>query len=489
MKLKDLLIMQKNEDKIAVFYKEQGYSYKLIYQKVNKIISNFRTIDCNNIGLFIENSIEYVIGYFAITFLDKVIVPIESTAKKDTILSTIKYCELNIILTNDTNFNTLRDYLKNDIKTEVLIYNISNGLSEVISKGSKLDVVIDKDESENKTAIMLHTSGTTSDPKKVMLTHKNLVSNIKSNICSLQLTKEDCCLIVLPMCFGYSNTSQFLTHFYLGAQIVIMDSIFIPHKFFYYLDKYKCTNTTCIPSMLYLIVKSKKDKMNIPTLKYLCFGGGTIAKEVLKGISDILPNVGIVQTYGQTEASPRVTCLLPEDSVRKRGSVGKPIPGVEVKIFNEDCKEVLPNEKGEIVVRGNNVMKGYYKKPEETQKVIKDGWLHTGDIGLIDEDGFLYVVGRIKNIIISGGLNIYPEEIEETLRSFEDIKEAIVLPKFHEMLAEVPIAKVVLKENSSVTEKDILKFCKSKLDIHKVPSEIIIVNEIEKTYNGKIRRI
>lgn len=199
--------------------------------------------------------------------------------------------------------------------------------------------------------------------------------------------------------------------------------------------------------------------------------------------------IGIVQTYGQTEASPRVTCLLPKDSIRKLGSVGKALPGVEVRIFDDDCNEVLPNVKGEIVVKGKNVMRGYYKKPDETKKVLKDGWLHTGDIGMFDDEGFLYVVGRIKNIIISGGLNIYPEEIEELLRSIPAVQEAVVLPKFHELLAEVPVAKVVLRKGSKITERDLLKYCREKLEIHKVPSEVSIVSNIEKTYNGKIRRL
>lgn len=490
MLIKDILAKNKDNQQIALIFKDKQYSYKNIYDRV---ISHKKSIDdlkCNNIGIFIENSDEYVVGYFLISFLDKIIVPMESTSKEEQILSTIRYCELNLIITNDNNISYLYNILKNRAEHDIVIYNISDGCSKVISVGKKKEIILEKilgDDTD--VAIMLHTSGTTSDPKKVMLTHRNLVTNIRSNIESLSLTKDDRCLIVLPMCFGYCNTSQFLTHFYLGASIVISEGTFMPQRFFFNLEKYKCTNTTCIPSMLYLIVKSKKRNYILPAFRYLCFGGGTIGLDVLSDIIDILPNVGIVQTYGQTEASPRITCLLPKDCKRKLGSVGKAIPGVSVKVVDEQSKEVLPGVKGEIIVKGENVMKGYYKKPKETAIVIKDGWLHTGDIGMYDEDGFLYIVGRIKNIIISGGLNIYPEEIEEVLRSIPDVVEAVVLPKNHEMLGEIPVAKVVLKDNSEISQSDILNYCRNKLEVHKVPSEIAIVDKIEKTYNGKVRRI
>ena len=247
--------------------------------------------------------------------------------------------------------------------------------------------------------------------------------------------------------------------------------------------------STCIPTMLYLITKSKKSNCSLKSLRYLCFGGGTIGLDVLKKMNKRLPGVGVVQTYGQTEAGPRITCLLPQDSERKIGSVGRPIPGVCVKVVDEDGKELHANSCGEIVVKGDNIMKGYYKRTEETAKVIRNGWLHTGDIGIFDEEGYLYVVGRIKNVIITGGLNIYPEEIEEVLRSYSDVEEALVLPKQHEVLGEVPMAQVVVKKNSRVNASELLDFCKERLEIQKIPSEIIVVERIEKTYNGKVRRV
>lgn len=488
--LKEILLDKRSSDNVAVIYKDKKYTYNQIYRSVLSHVDNIFEASGKNVGLFVQNSIDYVIGYFAISFGDKVIVPIETNCKATQILSTVEYCELDLILTNSDNFTYLTEIFESGAKSDVEIYNLSDGSKRYISKEHRRTQDSENTIcSENDVAIMLHTSGTTSNPKKVMLTHKNLLANIQSNVASLELNSNDRCLIVLPMCFGYCNTSQFLTHFYLGGSIVIYDGTFVPVRFFYYIEKYGCTNTTCIPTMLYLITKSKKSNYSLQSLRYLCFGGGTISLDVLKKVSKWLPDVGIVQTYGQTEASPRITCLLPQDAERKIGSVGRPIPGVCVKVVDEDGKELPANFSGEIVVKGDNVMKGYYKRPEETAKVIRNGWLYTGDIGRFDDEGYLYVVGRIKNVIITGGLNIYPEEIEEVLRSYSDVEEALVLPKQHEVLGEVPMAQVVVKKNSRVSASELLDFCKERLEIQKIPSEIIVVEKIEKTYNGKVRRV
>lgn len=488
--LKDILIDNKDNNNVAVIYDNSEYTYSQIYERVLAHTGDIFDVSGKNVGLYIQNSIDYVVGYFAITFADKIIVPIETNGKEKQILSTVDYCELDLIVTNNDNFSRLSQILESVAKYDIEIYNLNTGSKKYISKNCRRTQVFKIIScSENDVAIMLHTSGTTSNPKKVMLTHKNLISNIESNIASLRLTFEDRSLIVLPMCFGYCNTSQFLTHFYLGGSIVIYDGTFVPTRFFYYIEKYCCTNTTCIPTMLYLITKSKKSKYSLNSLRYLCFGGGTISLDVLKKVNGLLPDVGIVQTYGQTEASPRITCLLPQDAERKIGSVGKAIPNVCVKVVDENGEELPANSKGEIVVKGNNVMKGYYKRPEETAKVIKNGWLHTGDIGMFDGEGYLYVVGRSKNVIITGGLNIYPEEIEEVLRSHPAVAEALVVPKQHEVLGEVPIAKVVIRKNIKADSSELLEFCKERLEVQKIPSEIIVVGKIEKTYNGKVRRV
>lgn len=494
MLLKDLLMDKSQNEKTAIKFKDDSLSYLELHylsHSTSNIIRDSIIIMGNNIGIFLPNSIQYVIGYFSIAFLNRVIVPIEINIKKTEILSNIDYCDLSLIITNSRYKEILKSYL-DDFDSNVIIFNLDDNSFEEI--GLRKKNVTQKEElyesiDENKCAIMLHTSGTTSKPKRVMLTHKNIISNIKSNISSLKLTENDKVLIALPMFFGYCNTAQFLTHVYLGATIVIMDGMFIPKSFFKIVSDERITNFTGVPSMLIMLMKYRyKDKYDISSLRYVCFGGGTMPVEKLKEIIESFPSIGFVQTYGLTEAAPRVTALLPYKSREKIGSIGQPISNVTVRIVDERGRNVSIGQTGEIIVNGANIMKGYYKRHVETSKVIKDGWLYTGDLARYDEDGFIYLVGRKKNIIVCGGLNIYPEEIEELLMCHSDIKDVLVISENDDLLGEIPVAQVILKENCNVNEIVLINYCASTLADYKVPKRVYFVNKLNKTATGKVRR-
>lgn len=494
MLIKDILMKNKNNDKVVIKYSNNEITYKQFYFQA-MFYSDTLKGKCNyskNIGIFLPNSIQYAVAYFAIALMDKVIVPIGIQAKKAEIQSTIDYCGLQVIITNSQYKDYLDDFL-NDIDINVAVFNLDDNTSSELGLGTQnLSLRNNTTEmiDENDVAIMLHTSGTTSKPKRVMLTHKNLITNIKSNIESLKFAEDDKVLIALPMFFGYCNTAQFLTHLYVGASIVIMDGMFMPNIFFRIVQDEKITNFTGVPSMLLMLLNYRnKHKYDISSLRYICFGGGNMPVEKLKQLIETFPSVGFVQTYGQTEASPRVTALLPDDSLRKVGSVGKPIPNVKVRIVNEKGQDVGVGETGEIIVQGDNVMKGYYMRPEETAKTLKEGWLYTGDLAVYDDEGYFYLVGRKKNMIISGGLNIYPEEIEELLMCHPAVKEICVIGESHDLMGEVPVAKIVLKDDvKGISEGELKNYCMDNLANYKVPSRVEFVNELPKTATGKIRR-
>jgi len=208
----------------------------------------------------------------------------------------------------------------------------------------------------------------------------------------------------------------------------------------------------------------------------------------LQQLMDLLPDTGFVQTFGQTEASPRATALLPEDALQKLGSVGKPIPNVEVRVVDDADNPIPHDTVGNIVIKGPNVMKGYYKRPEISAKTIKNGWLYTGDLGHMDAEGYLYLVGRKKNLIISRGQNIYPEEIEEIMLDHPTVKELRVMGEAHDVMGEKVMACVVLEDEATTTEKELYDFTGARLASCKVPSEIRIVKNLPKTATGKVRR-
>lgn len=493
MLIKDILLQHANRDTLALSYGRETLLYRELYSRCQHVKAAIeRLADAtNNVGLFLPNSIDYVTAYFSVAFLDKVIVPINVQTKKAELISTIRYCELRLIVTNSRYGKILRQFVESQ-NFRIQIMNIETGRCDVINPdGEYVEATQALGGSQEEcVAVLLHTSGTTSNPKRVMLTHLNLLTNIASNIQSLNLSVRDVSLVVLPMFFGYCHTAQLLTHLYLGAHVVIFDGLFFPKRFFELLEMHKVTNTTVVPSTLLLLLSYRYGaQYDTTALRFICFGGGSMPTEKLEAVIHNFPSTDLIQTYGQTEASPRVTALLPPDTRRKLGSVGKAIPGVDVHIVDAEGTEVNIGEIGEIIVRGKNVMKGYYKRPSETQKILQNGWLYTGDLAYKDSEGFIYLVGRKKNIIISGGINIYPEEVEEILLGNQHVLEAYVFAETHPYLIEVPAAWVVLKASShQPSEDDLIIYCRERLTEYKVPVHVDIVKELNKTSTGKIRR-
>lgn len=485
-KIKDILLRQKDSERVAVTYGERSLTYKEISDEAYLHSANILSIKANrNVGLYFGNSADYVVGYFSVCFSDKVIIPLEPSLKADELESIIKYCEISLIVTGEEGVNALTSLLS-DINFKIDIYGIDSKEKVSVGTGKYLE---QGNDDEEDVAIMLHTSGTTSDPKRVMLTNANIVSNVKANVEAMGIGRDDVSMIVLPIYFSYCNTSQFLSHFYVGAQIVIFESSFEPRKVLSKIEKQECTNVSFVPSMLTLILKScKRSRYNLEKLRFISSGGGKTPPELIPQVVDFFGEIRFVQTYGLTEAGPRVSTLMGEDAIEKLGSVGLPLPGVSIEIRDESDRTLAPGEVGEIVVKSPGVMPGYYKKEDITSLTIVNGWLHTGDLGMKDKDGYLFIIGRKKNVIISGGLNIYPEEIEETLVSHDDIIEAMAYPEADDFMGEVPIVKVVKKTNTEINETDILEYLKTRLSAYKLPSRVEFCDSIAKTYSGKIIR-
>ena len=494
MKVLDLLIRQKTNSKIAIQHNENKLTYVQWYKEVEELAIKIKgklNCDSEKIGVYLPNGIEYAVSYFAILRLDRIIVPIGTQAKEREIVSTMNYCEIDFIITN-SKFKDMFNLLKAECNFRFCVFYIDKNEFAVYGnskkKLTKTEPINNDLGEENKVIIMLHTSGTTSNPKRVMLTNQNLLSNIESNVASLKLTEQDRVCIALPMCFGYCNTAQFLSHIYVGGSIYIMGNIFIPHDFFSMVQKYKITNFTAVPTMLILLLDYKYDyRYDYSSLKFICFGGGVVSKKILRKVIQKYKSVNFIHTYGQTECSPRLTALLPPYTLSKLGSVGKAIPNVTIELVNEEGRVKKAYVEGEIIAKGNNLMCGYYKKLEETENVLKEGWIHTGDIGYFDEEGFLYISGRKKNIVIVGGQNVYPEEIEEVIREYMGVRDVYVYGMADQVMGEVVAAQIVIEEVIKI--KEIVEYCKCILPKYKNPVKYEVVNYIERTYNGKIRRI
>ena len=492
MLVKELLVRQKSNSRIAIEHLNKSITYEEWFQlssKLSKKIFQLVKKDSKNIAIFLPNSIEYAIAYFGITFCNKVIVPIGAKSTLSEVKSTMKYCETDVIITEKSR-KEFFEKLEKKYEYKFWVIYIDDFCSEIYN--CNLDY-LDKTTSyvncnnENDVALLLHTSGTMSNPKRVMLSHKNLISNVESNISYLRLSCNERTLISMPMHFGYCNTSQFLSHIYLGAYMCILKEPFMPKVFFETIQNKKITNYTGVPSTFFMLLNYKYEKLyDYSSLRFVCIGGSKISSKELMGISNRYGTFDVIYTYGQSEASTRVTALMQKDIEKRKDSVGLPIPDVKIKIVNDEGYVLPPYQFGEILIKGNNVMCGYYKNELLTEQTIVDGWLHSGDIGYIDEDGYLYVKGRIKNIIISGGINIYPEEIEEVLIGHPNVKKVRVESELHLLFGEIAIAKLVLYDDKKT--ENFKTFCSKYLSDYKIPKRFEIVEDIQETYNGKIKR-
>ncbi|MDH4027604.1 MAG: AMP-binding protein [Nitrospirota bacterium] len=341
---------------------------------------------------------------------------------------------------------------------------------------------------EKDVASIIYTSGTTGEPKGVMLSNENLMINARSIIEYLQLTEKDRIMGILPFYYSY-GTSLLTTHIIAGGSIVLENSFMYPNQVLDRMFAESVTGFAGVPSTFAILLnRSNIRKYTFPSLRYITQAGGAMSPLHAKEISEILPGADIFIMYGQTEATARLTYLEPRDFHYRPWSIGKAIPGVDIELIKEDGTIAKTGEVGEIVARGGNIMVGYWNRPEETDKVLKDGRLYTGDLAVRDEEGFLKIISRRSDIIKSGAHRINPREIEEVILELPEVHEVAVAGKDDAILGMVIKACIVLKDGQGLDARKVQRHCHNKLAPFKLPKEVVFVDELPKTGTGKIRR-
>lgn len=338
---------------------------------------------------------------------------------------------------------------------------------------------------------MQYTSGTTGFPKGVMLTHNNLVGNAVSIGQCMNLGPDDRLCIPVPLFHCFGCVLGTLTCVTATATMVMMES-FNPLKVLEVVQQERCTALHGVPTMFITeLAVLESQPFDTSSLRTGIMAGAPCPIEIMKAVVEKMNMREIVITYGQTEAAPGITMTRVDDPLEIRvATVGKALEGVGVKIVDPvDGGELLPGNQGEVCARGYNVMKGYYKMPEATAAAIdRDGWLHTGDLGIMDDNGYLRITGRIKDMIIRGGENIYPREVEEFLYTHPQVKDVQVVGVPSKKYGEEVMAFIQLREGAEITVEEIKKYCVGKIARYKIPSHIKFVSAFPTTTNGKVQK-
>ena len=340
------------------------------------------------------------------------------------------------------------------------------------------------------TAVILYTSGTTGSPKGAELSHANMIFNARLSDTMYARQDNDVQLVTLPLFHSFGQTVQMNAGFYNRNALTLLPR-FDPDAALSIMERDNVTIFAGVPTMYWAMLNhpnpEKFDLAKIArNLRLAVSGGSAMPVEVMRAFGEKF-KVEILEGYGLSETSP-VATFNRLDRPAKPGSVGLPVWGVSVRVVDLEDKDVAQGEMGEIVIKGHNIMKGYYKKPEVTAEAMRNGWFNSGDIGKFDEDGFLYITDRVKDMIIRGGFNVYPREIEEVMVTHPAVSLAAVVGVPDPVLGEAIKAYIVPLNGSNLTEQDVIRHCRIHLEDHMVPTQIEFCIELPKTDSGKIHK-
>ncbi|MGB4548601.1 MAG: AMP-binding protein [Syntrophales bacterium] len=467
--------------KTAIIFDDKKITYGDLRKAVNSLANHLESLGVekgDKVAVMLPNIPEFVISYFAVLKLGAVAVTLN-------IMST-SY-ELRHLLGNSDSkvFITIAQSAKRyeEIKKEIpLCRHIllvdhegpSSPFMEAIGKGPFEFSMppIDSDD----PAVMVYTAGLTGSPLGAVLTHKNLLSQTTLFPGLFEGKPEDHGMAIIPLFHTFGATANMLGVMCIGCTVTILDQFNID-AILKAIERDRVTYIGAVPRVfLGMLLHEEAGKFDTGSLRLCITGGSSMPPQYMPAFSKKFGCV-LTEGYGLTEASP--VCTVGRLSMPiKPGSIGTAIPGVEVKVFDASGREVPTGQVGELVVKGVNVMKGYYKDTEATERVMKNGWLHTGDLARIDEAGYVFLTGRIKRMIITSGFNVYPREVEMILDSHPAVEASRVIGKPDLMRGEIVKALVVRRKNEAADERAILKHCRTYLSSYKVPREIVFVDSL-----------
>ncbi len=480
--------------KVALFVDDEKITYRELLKKVDSLaafLSQKGVREEDKVALFLRNSPEFIMTVFAISKIGAITVPVNTFLKEEELSYILKDSESTVLVASKIHEGIV-NRSNAPVQCQLLLWeggipqseekNVA--FSEALEMSSPVPHVA---RTLDDTAVIVYTSGTTGKPKGAMLSNRNLLSNIEFSRKLIRVKPRDRVIVFLPMFHSFTFTVGVIMPLYVGGSMVIIKSLQPFSNIFKQTLTKRVTLFFGIPSVYNALAKAKLPWyfMWFNNIRAFISGAAPLQPKTLDAMAKKFKRAKLLEGYGLSEASP-VVCVNTLKK-QKAGSVGTAQYDYQIKIVDEEMNELPAGEIGDIIIKGDHVMQGYFKRPEATREAIVNGWLLTGDMGYLDDEGFLFIVDRKKDLIISKGINIYPREIEEVIDMFEGISASAVIGVKDDKSGEIPAAYIELEEDADHYEETALKkHMKEHLANYKIPKQVHVIGELPKNATGKV---
>ena len=484
MNTADYLLEQAPEDSIALCESGREYTYAELRASVSALTARLAPFGLTTgapVGILAPNGLFWVSAYLAAFRMGLVVVPLASTLPPEEVVARTRWVGADALLVGRVQLNALRHLLPHGFPVVVedrLVAAPRTAPSARLS--ASVEVAPDQD------ALYIFTSGTTGEPRAVRITHRNIQANTNSILGYLGVTQHDRMLVVLPFTYVF-GLSVLHTHLRTGAAMVMQTSFVFPQAVVERMVTERCTGFAGVPSTFGMLLRNSTfGDRALPELRTIQQAGGRLAPALLEQMAIAQPQAQVFVMYGATEATARLAYLPPEELARRPGSIGRGIPGVDLRVLDEDGIPVGPGQVGEIWASGANISPGYLDDPEATARKMPGGMLRTGDLAKVDEDGYVYVVDRVEDFIKSWGHRIASQDVESAALYLPDVVAAAAVGVPDETAGERVELVVVRRPGSALRASDVLAHCRGLLARHMVPEVVRFVDELPLNANGKV---
>jgi long-chain acyl-CoA synthetase len=475
-------------DRKALVFGDRSYTYAEMQRIITGIAGYLKRLGIgkgDRVSIYLPNRPEWIMFYYGIARIGAVSVCVPAAYKREEMHEVVRDSRSSFIVTSESLGSQLPESGIVPLVRDTILIEQDEVVQALLAGESRQDTPSTYPEtSGDDTAAILYTGGTTGIPKGAMLTHRNLLYSAQNVAYHERMVPSDTGICFLPLNHVFAQCHIMHT-FFSGCGTLVLFPGFDMDSILAAVNEHAVTRFYGVPTIFIRFLNNPESKKHLESLRYIFSGGTSMPAEIVRQWVNTF-GIPIHEAYGMTETASIVT--FNHLFRHKIGSIGMPAGVIELKVVDGNDNEVKQEEQGEIIIRGPNIMKGYFEQPEETALVMRNGWLHSGDVGVFDDEGYLFIVDRIKDVVITGGENVFPKEVEDMLHRHKAVNECGVVGLPHDEFGEAVTAFVTVKPGMNVDERTLIAFCKERMASYKAPKSIRFVSDLPKTPQGKILR-